>query len=156
MKKVNSRILKALRYICLSCVVALGLISIVGTGGGGGGSVGTAPEINNVVLTDADFNPKSVFDIGDAYNVLVTATDPDKNMKELSVTQFTPDDTEGDPYYGPDTLLLPSQSDDVVTYYLISDNDIDGPAGTWRVEFQITDSTRLESNTFIVFAITNP
>lgn len=40
MIKIKNKTSKALRYICLSCVIALGLISIVGTGGGGGGSAG--------------------------------------------------------------------------------------------------------------------
>ena len=37
MKKVRNGFIKNLRYLCLICILALGLMTIVGTGGGGGG-----------------------------------------------------------------------------------------------------------------------
>ena len=155
MKKVRNELINNLRYLCLIVVIAFGLIGIVGSGGGGGGSAGTAPTIDNVVLTDGNFNPKSEFNIGDTYNVLVTATDPDKNMEELIIEQYHPSDSTGNPYYGPDVLTLTSQAYDSMTYYLIGGGTINGPSGTWRIEFQIEDSTGLESNVFTVFALVN-
>ncbi len=138
------------------CII-VSLIMIIGCGGGGddGGSVGTAPTINNVVLTDENFIPKSQFDIGDTANILVQATDPDKNMKKLLIEQYFPNDSTGNPYYGPDVIALPSQSDITMTYHLIGRITVDGPAGNWRIEFQIEDSTGLESNLFKVFAVVN-
>ena len=139
------------------CII-VSLIMIIGCGGGSsgdGGSVGTAPTINNVVLTDENFIPKSQFDIGDTANILVQASDPDKNMKKLLIEQYFPNDSTGNPYYGPDVIALPSQSDITMTYHLIGRITVDGPAGNWRIEFQIEDSTGLESNLFKVFAVVN-
>jgi len=88
MKKVDGAT-KVLSYICVLCVFVFGMIAIVGSGGGGGGSGGgTAPIIDNAVLTDGNFNPKSEFNIGDTANVLVTATDPEKNMEVGIVEQY--------------------------------------------------------------------
>ena len=45
------RIHMILRYLCISCVFAFGVISIIGSGGGGGdgggGGGGSAPDISN-------------------------------------------------------------------------------------------------------------
>ena len=146
--------MKVMKKFC----IIVSLIMIIGCGGGGsgdGGSVGTAPTINNVVLTDENFIPKSQFDIGDTANILVQASDPDKNMKKLLIEQYFPNDSTGNPYYGPDVIALPSQSDITMTYHLIGRITVDGPAGNWRIEFQIEDSTGLESNLFKVFAVVN-
>jgi hypothetical protein len=52
------RIHMILRYLCISCVIVLGVISIIGSGGGGGddggGGSGSAPEISNF-----SFSPSS-------------------------------------------------------------------------------------------------
>jgi hypothetical protein len=123
----SGSILRILRYICISCVIVLGFISIIGSGGGGGDDaaapgvvpgIGTVPVINDVVLTDENFNPKAEFAIGDTANFMVTATDPNRNMEELIVEQYFPSDTTGNPFYGPDVLMLPSQSKDTMTYML--------------------------------------
>jgi len=158
MKKIKGAA-KIFRYIALTFVAVLGFIAIIGTGGGGGGGdsepAGTAPTIDNVVLTDENFIPKSVFDIDDAVNFLVTATDPDRNMEELIIEQYYPSDSTGNPYYGPDSVALPSQAADTMTYYLLSAGAITEPSGYWRIEFLIVDSTELESNVFTVYALVN-
>ena len=131
---------------------------IIGCGGGGGdgdGQTGTAPTIDDVVLTDENFNPKSQFDIGDTANFIVKATDPNKNMEKLLIEQYFSNDSTGNPYYGPDVIALPSQSDITMTYYLIGRITVDGPDGNWRIEFQIEDSTGLESNVFKIFPVVN-
>ena len=141
------------------CII-ISLIMIIGCGGGGDDAappgvvpgIGTLPIINNVVLTDENFNPKAVFEIGDEANFKVTATDPEKNMKELIITQYYLDFSKTDPFYGPEVSELPSQSAASMEYWLLSGTTIDGPAGNWRLEFQIADSTGLESNVFKVFA----
>ncbi len=43
--KKESKIFKAFRYLCLSFVVVIGLVSIIGTGGGGGGGGGGATSL---------------------------------------------------------------------------------------------------------------
>jgi hypothetical protein len=141
--------------------IIISLITIIGCGGGGDDAappgvvpgIGTLPIINNVVLTDEDFNPKAVFEIGDEANFKVTATDPEKNMEELIITQYYLDVSKTDPFSGPEVSELPSQSDVSMEYWLLSGTTIDGPAGNWKLEFQIADSTGLESNVFTVFAV---
>ena len=39
MKKVRNEFIKSLYYLCLIGVIALGLMTIIGTGGGGGGKL---------------------------------------------------------------------------------------------------------------------
>jgi Ca-activated chloride channel family protein len=146
--------MKVMKKFC----IIVSLIMIIGCGGGDGdgdGQTGTAPTIDDVVLTDENFIPKSQFDIGDTVNFIVTATDPDKNMEKLLIEQYFPNDSTGNPYYGPDVIALPSQSDITMTYYLIGRITVDGPDGNWRIEFQIEDSTGLESNVSKVFAVVN-
>ena len=67
MKKAGAMFIKNLRYLCLVGVIALGLMTIVGTGGGGGGggpSVGTVigPE-GGVVEKTLDDGTEVVMDI---------------------------------------------------------------------------------------------
>jgi Ca-activated chloride channel family protein len=140
--------MKVMKKFC----IIVSLIMIIGCGD----PVGKIPPtIDNVVLTDENFNPKSQFDIGDTANFIVTATDPDKNMEKLLIEQYFPNDSTGNPYYDPDVIALPSQSDNTMTYNLIGRLTVDGPAGNWRIELQIADSTGLESNVFKVFAEVN-
>jgi len=132
------------------------IVFVFGCGGGGdGGPVGTAPVIENVFITDENFNLKYQFNIGDAYNFMVTATDPEKNMDEMAVEQYFPSNSTDNPYYGPTIFGLPSQSDNTMTYYLISSGTVTGPSGDWRIEFQISDSTGFESNVFTVYVVIN-
>ncbi len=50
MKKVRDRFIKNLRYLCLIGVIALGLMTIVGTdGGGGGGDGGTSEDTSSTM-----------------------------------------------------------------------------------------------------------
>jgi hypothetical protein len=111
--------------------------------------------IDNVVLTDENFAPKAEFKIGDTANFIVTATDPDINMEDLLIEQYFPSDSTGNPFYGPSVIALPSQSDVSMMYMLIGGTTVDGPAGNWKIEFKIEDSTGLESNVFKVFAVVN-
>lgn len=40
MRKIRNEFVKNLHYLCLTCVIALGLVTIIATGGGGGGGGG--------------------------------------------------------------------------------------------------------------------
>ena len=160
MKKARNGFIKNLHYLCLVGVIALGLMAIVGTGedtGGDGGIVssGTAPEIYNVELfnTSDPNNPTTSFTIGDYYTFKVYAKDPDLDLIHLYVTQYYPDDSNS-PFYGPDTKSLSSQLQADVTYNF-GPGEITGPAGSWRIEFQLQDSRGNMSNVWTVYSETS-
>ena len=161
MKKARDRFIKNLRYFCLIGVIALGLMTIIGTGGGGGGGgsapppdLGTAPEIWDAKLYDRNWVETYSFDIGEYANFEVCATDPDKDMVSCYVTQYHPQDSNT-PYYGPDLMSLPSTSYVDVCWHNIDPVEIEGPSGTWRIEFQIEDSKGNESNTWKLYTVVN-
>jgi hypothetical protein len=68
MKKTGSMIIKNLRYFCLVGVVALGLMTIVGTGGGGGDGGGASSEI-----TYTGLETKATISDGNAEDLLTGA-----------------------------------------------------------------------------------
>ena len=133
--------------------VLIALFTVFGCGGsdGSGGSGGTAPVINSVVLTDEFSNPTSIFNIGDIANVVITATDPDLDMENILITQYHPSDSNT-PYYGPDVVMLPSQSQPTMMYTFVGGVTIVGPSGTWRTEFQVEDYAGHASNIFRVYS----
>ncbi|MBW1690828.1 MAG: hypothetical protein JRF35_01890 [Deltaproteobacteria bacterium] len=154
------KMIKKLRYISLVALFLLSLLGIVGSNGGGGdgggetGSTtsnnGTAPTINNVELYDVDWNLKYSFTIGDDANFAVYATDSDKDMDCCYITQYYPLDSSI-PYYGPDIMYLPSQSEVDMVYWNVNPIEVTGPAGNWRIEFQIEDANGNESDIFKVY-----
>lgn len=54
MKNSTTMFIRNLRYLCLVGVIALGLMTIVGTGGGGGGGGGTATTTDGTTDTTTD------------------------------------------------------------------------------------------------------
>ncbi|MBW2607233.1 MAG: hypothetical protein JRD05_06300 [Deltaproteobacteria bacterium] len=50
--KKESKLFNTFRYLCLSFVVVIGLVAIIGTGGGGGGGGGDDNDVSNVVLPE--------------------------------------------------------------------------------------------------------
>jgi len=159
MKKARDRFIKNLRYFCLIGVIALGLMTIIGTGGGGGGApppdLGTAPKINNVELLKWDGNDwvvTTTYNIGDTANFYVYASDPDLDLSTLTVSQYYPHDSST-PYYGPDSVSLGSQPTADLIVYLITPITVEGPAGNWRIEFQLADAKGNESNVFIGYSV---
>jgi len=68
MRKVKNGFIKNLHYLCLIGVIALGLMTIVGTGGGGG-STTSAPTTGSLGITN---NSSKTFEV--AYLSLTTAT----------------------------------------------------------------------------------
>ena len=149
---------KVLRYFLLTCVISFGFISIVATGAGGGGGGGappsppeTAPTISDVNFYDAYENETYSFTIGEDANFRVYATDPDLDMISCEISQYHPHDS-ATPYYGPDTMSLPSQSHTDMVYYSIDPIEVTGPAGSWRIEFQIIDAKGNESNIWKVYS----
>ncbi|MCK4820537.1 hypothetical protein KA005_32530, partial [bacterium] len=140
--------------------ISFGFISIIGTGGSGGGGGGggappsppeTAPTISDVNFYDAYENETYSFTIGEDANFRVYATDPDLDMISCEISQYHPHDS-ATPYYGPDTMSLPSQSHTDMVYYSIDPIEVTGPAGSWRIEFQIIDTKGNESNIWRVYS----
>ena len=125
-----------------------------GGGGDGGSPPQTTPKIIDVAIYDEYWNVEYSFTIGEFANFSVDASDPDLDMKSLLVTQYYPSDSQNI-YYGPSLLSLPSQSSVEMTYWNIDPIEIIGPAGSWRIEFEIEDSLGHESNIFKVFVSVN-
>ncbi len=144
--------------LVLTAILSL-LLVFVGCGGGGGGgggdsSKGTAPKINNVTITDGNFNPKSTFRIGDKGNFVASVNDPDLDITGIYVSEFFPSDSET-PYSGPSEVVLPSQSAADMDYVLIEPTTITGPVGGWRLEFQVEDAQGNMSNIFRTYVVIN-
>lgn len=127
------------------------------SGGGGGGSgpapvdKGTAPTITDMKffwINDGVPVETLTFWRGDKWNVNIFANDPDLDMDTFYVEEFlapdftTPANTA--------TMLLPSQADENMVYFLIESQTIGSPAGDWRECVWIVDSKGNESNTFCV------
>ena len=125
-----------------------------GRGGDGGSPPQTAPKIIDVAIYDEYWIEEYSFNIGEFANFSVYASDPDLDMKSLLVTQYYPSDSQNI-YYGPSLLSLPSQSSVEMTYWNIDPIEIIGPAGGWRIEFEIEDSLGHESKVFKVFVSVN-
>jgi hypothetical protein len=79
----------------------------------------------------------------------VWVTDRDLDIKTLYMTQYYPFDATT-PYYGPDSLPLPSQSIPEEVYCSLAPVEVEGPAGSWRIEFQVSDARGNDSNIFTV------
>ena len=81
MKKAGTMFIKNLRYLYLVGVIAIGLMTIIGTGGGGGGS-GGGDEPDTIVETPALYNEKEITSDGgsisivDEYNNTIEVTFP--------------------------------------------------------------------------------
>jgi hypothetical protein len=81
--KKGYKIIKILRFICLSCVFVFGLITIVGSGGGGGGGDGSAPPTAEITgwcteNIDESFWTKWGYQPGGTayFDIWVVASDP--------------------------------------------------------------------------------
>ena len=114
--------------------------------------LGTAPEILDVVFRDEYGVRTEIFTIGELANVDVQATDPDKDMETIYVTTFLPNDAEV-PHWGPEGSPLPSVSERTDWFYNIEAFEVTGPAGDYRIEFEITDAMGNDSDVFRRFIV---
>jgi len=108
---------------------------------------GTAPQIHQVILGHYDpinetFSTTFTFAIGETADALISASDPDLDMAILTTKTIHLLSKNLDTY----TSALESQSQ-VDTVYL-GGLGIIGPAGEWKVEFEITDSEGNKSNLY--------
>ena len=65
MKKAGNMVIKNLRYLCLVGVIALGLMTIIGTGGGGGGGSAPTPTPTTCDNVAGTWNTTEVVDATD-------------------------------------------------------------------------------------------
>jgi hypothetical protein len=147
---------KPLSILCLLTMAITVLCPGCDGGGDGGIPPGTAPRINwvELYLWGGPYVPTFEFTIGDQVEFLVSATDPDLDIKTLYITQYYPSD-ETAPYYGPDPLSLPSQSDPDALYWPLAPTEVTGPVGDWRIEFQIYDNRGNASNVYTIYILIN-
>lgn len=80
MKKVKNRFSKNLRYLCLTGVIALGLMTIIGTGGGGGSSDGG----------DGSGDGGIVIDVAPGFDATAGDIDEDGFLITVGSASFTP------------------------------------------------------------------
>jgi hypothetical protein len=151
MKKTGSVFIKNLRYLCLIGIIALGLMTIVGTGGGGGDGGGTTTPTPPPTVPDfvADAGPdrtgakaQDMNNPGTAEIVFLNASASSGSEWAWSVTsgsgnyKFTSSNTQITGFYGDKageyTLELQvgngagKTATDTVTVKLINDIDFDG------------------------------
>ncbi len=110
MKKVRNGLIKNLHYFCLIGVIALGLMTIVGTGGGGGGggsSSESEPSESSVGITFKLTDPDRS-ESGYTISMSLTGTDSEGYNYRLSARLTTLDETT---YEG--QAVIPTQEIDV-------------------------------------------
>lgn len=126
-------------------------------GGGGGGNQGTTPSISSVLLFKMVAGAPVetlTFEIGDEFNINVFATDPDLDMHTLYASQYLFPDLNS-PYFPIAEFIMPTQTDTNMVYFLITNSEVVGPAGDWRICFYIVDEAGNESDDFCVNAVIN-
>jgi len=135
-------------------IVILSIGSLLLNCNGSSGDGGFAPIITDVRLYNANepYTPTYSFDIGDEGNIEVDVTDQDSDITTLWSSEYFPSDSTT-PYNGPIEFPLPSQSGVDMTYSFIDPLTIEGPAGNWRMEFQIEDAQGNKSNVFTVYCV---
>jgi N-acetylneuraminic acid mutarotase len=149
------RIHMILRYLCISCVIAFGVISIIGSGGGGGddggGGGGSAPDISNF-----SFSPTSTTVGSGGGTILVSGTldfvDSDGNVSTLTLTIFDSNDNKLDSTTEPVQGISGLTSGMIQGGFYINTS----VAGEYPLEIYITDTTNLSSNILTgIFTVTD-
>ena len=146
--------MKKFNKLCLvTLILALSLFISIGCDNGGGGSsgsnnTGSKPEITDEDLfswNGSEWVLSHTFYIGSFADFNIYTHDDDMNLTECIIKQFYPMDAT-EPYYEPSPMLLPSQESADMSFYPVEIMDVDGPAGQWRIEFQLKDAKGNVSN----------
>jgi len=103
------------------------------------------PEIISVRLYDSAGTITDTFKVNDTILASIAIFDPDLDIKSLFITSYHPSDSDT-PYDGPLIYHLTEQTDEQVVYQM--GFIAIGPAGEWRIEFQVEDSEGNESEIF--------
>ncbi len=114
------------------------------------GNDNKVPIITSVVFTDDDNKQTATFNIGDSFDILVNATDPDLDMGILFITEYCVNDLMT-LCYGPTHSIL--DQEEVDEGYRRSGNFFDSLPGFYKFEFQIEDFNGNSSNIFEVIIV---
>ena len=135
-------------------IIAITLLCSGCNGGNGGAPPGTAPKISDVGLYDWNYpyDWTLTFTVGDQSGFCVWVRDPDLDIKTLWITQYWPAEATM-PYYGPEPISLPSQSDPEEVLCSLTPMDVTGPAGSGRIDFQLSDARGNDSNIFTIYVV---
>lgn len=126
-------------------------------GSSGSGSSGTAPSLANVVpvLYNSaidDYEITYSFSNGDYWNLIMSASDPDLDITSAEITFFRGDEI----FEGPDTVLLPTQSEESMVYFFIEDPYLsDTPLDSYRIRVKMIDAQGNSSREFFVNVVVN-
>ncbi len=106
--------------------------------------LGNLPKIISVQILNANDpqNPiiKNSFSLGDVASFNIRAKDYDRDLEILCATLYQTEDPDS-PYEGPDSISLPKQTSDDMTYRQVYSFVIDLPPGGYRMDFQLEDAT---------------
>jgi hypothetical protein len=144
--------------VVLGCalVFALGLSSRGGADGSAG--TGTAPRIDKVImyrLVNGVQQESLEFWIGDQMTFRIYAYDRDRDISQVVMARYHPVEATV-PYHPVTAMPLPSQDEAEVILFPVGYIDNIGPAGSWRIEFYLIDSTGNESDVWTTFILTHP
>lgn len=103
------------------------------------------PEIISISLYNSAGTITDNFKINDTILASIAIFDPDLDIESLLITSYHPSDSDT-PYDGPLIYHLTEQTDEQVVYQV--GFIAIGPAGEWRIEFQVEDSEGNESEIF--------
>lgn len=145
-------------YLLSGCALVFALAWSSGSGADGSASTGTAPRIDKVImyrLVNGVQQESLEFWIGDQMAFRIYAYDRDRDISHAVMAQYHPVDATV-PYYPVTAMPLPSQDEAEVILFPVGHLDNIGPAGSWRIEFYLIDSTGNESDVWTTFILTNP
>jgi uncharacterized delta-60 repeat protein len=143
--KQTNMIYMIFRYLCISCVIAFGIISIVASGGGGGDDGGgggrSAPEISNF-----SFSPSSTTQGSGGGTISVSGildfVDNDGNVSTLTLSIFDSNDNKLDSNTNTIQGISGLTSGSILGSFDVNTSVM----GDYTFEIYVTDTTNLSSN----------
>jgi hypothetical protein len=138
-----------MKYIKLSIVGLCVILMANGCNAGKGHpGVGFIPKIKDARMINVK-DSASTYTAGDQVTFSVQAEDQDLNMKTLWVTEYHPTGSET-PYDGPNSIILPKQSSESMTYSQLGPITLSGPTGDYKMDIQIEDASGNKTNVFSI------
>jgi len=132
-------------------ILVVFLVACGGGGGGGSDDKTPSPEILNAAFYtySGEWVESIYFEHGDVINFIVSAIDIDMNMEKLFIQTYKETDSELIPI-DLSELILSTQSEAEMRYFLLEPYVMDWPEAYYRVCFYIVDGDGNESNEFCV------
>ena len=170
MNSIDKRLLIGLRYLCLVCVITIGLISIIASGGGGGdeggNSSGSTSDNGSVNGEDNEYESLDLSEIGASWTEdmsAAVAADTDGNamvVQNDSIVWVTPDGEDIVVYY--DENNLPTKTvieDSIILYENWTINTVDiaiiSPEGIYTIYRNLTIDADLISDLTSIASVSN-